>query len=448
MKTFKQLTEYLGGFRLGSFDTLKPMADLGDKEPYRPAGQRSLSVGINASYSTQAPGTMRPFLTAQQNKVINKIKKKYDLTKNQLAVLTRLPMPALTSILNSAGSMTQYLPMGEELTEDRKLTKPELDAVEKYADRLFAKVGLDVEFSNHFVDRVNDVRNRKQITQSELIRLFKKSYSKYKSTFKNLPNKAQAVLNDIKTDINMPFVIQLDRNGELDMVAKTIMRKRNFATSNKKLTVEEVELMESVVIDFLKGLLPRKLKHALYRAVHSKNYKVAIDKYRELKREIRKNPEKIKRQLGHIPGFQIGNLDNLARGIAAEFAGISHREFNKILDRATRYEDTKRVPRKYKSQDPDKHSDLYTDEDPKDTIKGLGFVDGAKARESINIIDKSGRPHAHKIQAAMAMHQRARVAADRAKNPETKKNLGDAESVYHQYIEKMKKITIKRREGK
>tara|TARA_Y100001938_G_scaffold146669_1_gene226027 strand:+ start:6750 stop:7301 length:552 start_codon:yes stop_codon:yes gene_type:complete len=108
----------------------------------------------------------------------------------------------------------------------------------------------------------------------------------------------------------------------------------------------------------------------------------------------------------------------------------------------------KRVPRKYKSQDPKQHSDLYTDEDPKDTIKGLGFVDGAKAKESINKIDRSGRPHAHKMQAAMAMHQRARVAADRAKNPDSKKNLHAAEKIYKAYIEKMKKITIKRREGK
>ena len=52
------------------------------------------------------------------------------------------------------------------------------------------------------------------------------------------------------------------------------------------------------------------------------------------------------------------------------------------------------------------------------------------------------------MQAAMAMHQRARVAADRAKNPESKKNLHAAEKVYKAYIEKMKKITIKRREGK
>jgi hypothetical protein len=114
MKTFKQLNEYLGGFRLGSFPTMKPMASLGDKGPNKPAGQQSLGVGINAAYSSQAPGTMRPFLKAQQNTVLNKIKSKYNLTKDQLADLTRLPMTTLTSILNSAGALAQYLPMGEE----------------------------------------------------------------------------------------------------------------------------------------------------------------------------------------------------------------------------------------------------------------------------------------------------------------------------------------------
>ena len=123
MKTFQELKEYLGGFRLGSFPTLKPMTSLGDKGPNKPAGQQSLGVGINAAYSSQAAGTMRPFLKAQQNTVLNKIKNKYNLTKNQLADLTRLPMSTLTSILNSAGALAQYLPMGEKKNEETELEK-------------------------------------------------------------------------------------------------------------------------------------------------------------------------------------------------------------------------------------------------------------------------------------------------------------------------------------
>jgi len=52
-----------------------------------------------------------------------------------------------------------------------------------------------------------------------------------------------------------------------------------------------------------------------------------------------------------------------------------------------------------------KHSDLYTDENPKGTIHGLGFKDLAKAKASVTIIKKSGKTHAHKIQAAIAMEQ-------------------------------------------
>ena len=64
----------------------------------------------------------------------------------------------------------------------------------------------------------------------------------------------------------------------------------------------------------------------------------------------------------------------------------------------------KRIPRK-KGQPAksDKHSDLYTDEDPKGTIKGLGFKDKRTAALSVAKIKRSNRTHAHKTQAAIAM---------------------------------------------
>ena len=102
---------------------------------------------------------------------------------------------------------------------------------------------------------------------------------------------------------------------------------------------------------------------------------------------------------------------------------------------------TKRIPKSKDGQDPDTHSDLYTDEDPKGTIHGLGFTDAAKARESVTKIEKSDRTHAHKVQAAIAMSQRAKVASKRANDPEKKKNLAAAAEVYFAFLEKMKKIT-------
>ena len=87
----------------------------------------------------------------------------------------------------------------------------------------------------------------------------------------------------------------------------------------------------------------------------------------------------------------------------------------------------------------DKHSDLYTDENPKGTIHGLGFTDKTKAKQSVSKIRNSGRTDAHKMQAAIAMSQRAKVSSQRAKDPEKKKNLGSAHKVYQSYIDTNKK---------
>ena len=50
----------------------------------------------------------------------------------------------------------------------------------------FAKVGIDVEFTRHFVDRVNDERNKKQISVAELVRIFNKAYQKHGKAIANL----------------------------------------------------------------------------------------------------------------------------------------------------------------------------------------------------------------------------------------------------------------------
>ena len=61
---------------------------------------------------------------------------------------------------------------------DKEITQGDLSQLERFADKLFAKVGIDVEFTKHFLDRVNDERNKKQITMSELTRLFKQEFKK------------------------------------------------------------------------------------------------------------------------------------------------------------------------------------------------------------------------------------------------------------------------------
>ena len=97
-------------------------------------------------------------------------------------------------------------------------------------------------------------------------------------------------------------------------------------------------------------------------------------------------------------------------------------------------ESNPRIPRK-KGQPANskKHSDLYTDENPKGTIHGLGFKDVATAKASVSKIRNSSRSHAHKIQAAVAMEQRAREMGKTAEA-----------AVYRKYINSMKKKTEKK----
>ena len=121
---------------------------------------------------------------------------------------------------------------------DEEVTQSQLNDIEKYADRLFKSVNVDVNFTRHFVDRVNDRRNKKPISTSELTRLFKQTYKKHGKKIPKMGDDAQAVIHDMQTDINMPFVLAYDdRNKELDLVAKTIMRKRDFKTPNQKLAI-------------------------------------------------------------------------------------------------------------------------------------------------------------------------------------------------------------------
>ena len=118
------------------------------------------------------------------------------------------------------------------------ISQQELDQIEKFADRLFAKVGIDVEFTRHFIDRVNDARNKKDITPAELTRLFKQTYNKHGKKIPQLGPDAEGVLKDMRTDINMPFVLKWDKQSqEFELIAKTIMRKKAFKTTSDVLSV-------------------------------------------------------------------------------------------------------------------------------------------------------------------------------------------------------------------
>jgi hypothetical protein len=125
-----------------------------------------------------------------------------------------------------------------DLSEEQQITQADLKKIEDYADKLFKALGIDIEFTRHFLDRVNDTRNVKQITPDELTALFRKTYNTHGKKIAKLGPDAEAVIADMISNVNMPFVLKWDRDKEeLDLVAKTVMRKKNFMTSNPKLKV-------------------------------------------------------------------------------------------------------------------------------------------------------------------------------------------------------------------
>ena len=160
---------------------------------------------------------------------------------------------------------------------NERVTPSDLSQVETYVDKLFDKVGVDVEFTRHFHDRVNDKRNKKPITTAELIRIFRETYKKYGKKIPKLGPEAQAVLRDLKTNINIPFALEVDKNGDLDLISKTIMRKDDFKTSNPVLAVENNMADPKKILEYLTTSRDQKIKETMNGDTVSRKFFTMIE---------------------------------------------------------------------------------------------------------------------------------------------------------------------------
>lgn len=106
----------------------------------------------------------------------------------------------------------------EYLTE---LQSPsEVVELERQLDAMFSTIGLDVEFSTHFIERL--LGRERQVTKEEIVNAFAQLKAKYKQRLlaaKKKPN-YEAVLKDFSNDLNIVFGI--DGN---EMTNITIKRK-------------------------------------------------------------------------------------------------------------------------------------------------------------------------------------------------------------------------------
>ena len=118
-----------------------------------------------------------------------------------------------------------------------KFTQSDVVGLEKFADRLLKKYKIDIEFTRHFVDRLNDPRNDPEIKVAELQRLFKKIKKNKCLGISSSPD-IEAVLQDMETNLNLPVVIK-KKGNEFQVLNKTIMRKPNFKTTSKVIRYEK-----------------------------------------------------------------------------------------------------------------------------------------------------------------------------------------------------------------
>lgn len=147
----------------------------------------------------------------------------------------------------------------KNLTEQLfEMAKSDLKSIENFADSKLAP--MDVEFSKHFFDRLNDKRNGKEITTNELVDFFKKLIINKEKFIKFLEKYKQIVVTQKNSAINIPFVIQVNK-----AIAKTIMRKKDFKTNDPKLGVESISEnnMKNSNISKLKNIIKEEIQNIL-----------------------------------------------------------------------------------------------------------------------------------------------------------------------------------------
>ena len=134
----------------------------------------------------------------------------------------------------------KYIEKMKKITKQKNedFTQKDVNDLEKFADRILAKYSIDVEFTRHFVDRLNDPRNSPAIKVSELQKFFKKIQRNKGKNIRSNPD-VEAVLKDMSTNLNLPVVIKTKGDDSFEVTNKTIMRKKDFRTTSKVISYEK-----------------------------------------------------------------------------------------------------------------------------------------------------------------------------------------------------------------
>jgi hypothetical protein len=166
------------------------------------------------------------------------------------ALFNYLPIELSDNEKEEVYSILNPMSESEEITTwvNEVVPEPEIDDIDDYADGVLDPIDIDIP--PHFIDRVNDKRNRPEINTDELYDFFDK-LSDEKDELVDLLDQGEVVATDSDTNINIPLTKDIKKSQLRDKVvavAKTIMRKPNFQTTSTKLTFEQIQ-GDSIVCD-------------------------------------------------------------------------------------------------------------------------------------------------------------------------------------------------------
>jgi tRNA nucleotidyltransferase (CCA-adding enzyme) len=156
----------------------------------------------------------------QMLKLMNKAMKAFPNSPNQKKIIVQL------NVLRKRNGLE---PLKEESINE--MSKSDVQKIDSFADKQMNPIDINLT-GGHFFDRLNDPRNNKEISSAELIGFFKRLGRKKKEFVDFLSKYNQIVAVDDKTNINIPFMKKAN-----SAIAKTVMRKKDFKTADKKITI-------------------------------------------------------------------------------------------------------------------------------------------------------------------------------------------------------------------
>lgn len=140
------------------------------------------------------------------------------------------------------------------------ISQDDVEFVDDMADRKLSPIDVDLS-GNHFFDRLNDPRNFPDISVEELEEFFDKLSDEKEKFIEFLRRYKDVVVKDTESNLNIPFMKRANK-----AIAKTIMRKKDFMTSNKVLPLDEgrydaeVTMLSRMIINVFKDHLDKKLE--------------------------------------------------------------------------------------------------------------------------------------------------------------------------------------------